>query len=53
MIAHDLFHFQKYKGRLLLLLGILVVLILVGNSVKKAIAAKRNKALYMENEGNF
>ncbi|MGO4276119.1 TVP38/TMEM64 family protein, partial [Paenibacillus sp. TAF58] len=40
MIAHDLFHFQKYKGRLLLLLGIFVVLILVGNGVKKAIAAK-------------
>ncbi|KQX64600.1 hypothetical protein ASD40_02080 [Paenibacillus sp. Root444D2] len=40
MIAHDLFHFQKYKGRLLLLLGIFVVLILLGNGVKKAIAAK-------------
>ncbi|UKS30049.1 TVP38/TMEM64 family protein [Paenibacillus sp. HWE-109] len=40
MIAHDLFHFQKYKGRLLLLLGILVVLILIGNGVKKALTAK-------------
>lgn len=40
MIAHDLFHFHKYKGRLLLLLGILVVLILIGNGVKRALAPK-------------
>lgn len=40
MIAHDLFHFQKYKGRLLLLLGILVILIFIGNGVKRALAVK-------------
>ncbi|WNR46544.1 TVP38/TMEM64 family protein [Paenibacillus roseipurpureus] len=40
MIAHDLFHFQKYKGRLLVLLGILVLLLLLGNSVKRALATK-------------
>ncbi|OCT17216.1 hypothetical protein A8709_23715 [Paenibacillus pectinilyticus] len=40
MIAHDLFHFQRYKGRLLLLLGILVVLLFLGNSVKRALAPK-------------
>lgn len=40
MIAHDLFHFHKYKGRLLLLLGIFVALIIIGNGVKKALSAK-------------
>jgi uncharacterized membrane protein YdjX (TVP38/TMEM64 family) len=40
MIAHDLFHFHKYKGRLLLLLGILVVLILIGNGVKRVLTPK-------------
>jgi uncharacterized membrane protein YdjX (TVP38/TMEM64 family) len=40
MIAHDLFHFHKYKGRLLLLISILVVLILIGNGVKRVLAAK-------------
>lgn len=40
MIAHDLFHFQKYKGRLLLLLGILVILIFIGNGVKRALSVK-------------
>ncbi|CAN7510713.1 TVP38/TMEM64 family protein [Paenibacillus sp. LjRoot56] len=40
MIAHDLFHFQRYKGRLLLLLGILVLLVFLGNSVKRALAQK-------------
>ncbi|WP_241243109.1 TVP38/TMEM64 family protein [Paenibacillus whitsoniae] len=40
MIAHDLFHFKQYKGRLLLLLGILVVLLVIGNSAKRALAPK-------------
>ncbi|MEW9697857.1 TVP38/TMEM64 family protein [Paenibacillus sp. SI8] len=41
MIAHDLFHFQKYKGRLLLLLAVFVVLILIGNGVKKVLTSSR------------
>ncbi|MDR6880284.1 putative membrane protein YdjX (TVP38/TMEM64 family) [Bacillus sp. 3255] len=40
LIAHDLFHFHKYKGRLLILLGILIVLIFIGNGVKRALAPK-------------
>jgi uncharacterized membrane protein YdjX (TVP38/TMEM64 family) len=41
MIAHDLFHFQKYKGRLLLLLAVFVVLIVIGNGVKKVLTSSR------------
>ncbi|WP_245376178.1 TVP38/TMEM64 family protein [Paenibacillus eucommiae] len=40
MIAHDLFHFRKYKDRLLLLLLILVILLLIGNWFKKRLASK-------------
>ncbi|NEW05426.1 TVP38/TMEM64 family protein [Paenibacillus sp. SYP-B3998] len=41
LIAHDLFHFKKYKGRLLLLLAIFVVLIIIGNYVKKVLTPNR------------
>lgn len=35
LIAHDLFHFHKYKGRLILLILIFVALIMIGNWLKK------------------
>ncbi|TXK85845.1 TVP38/TMEM64 family protein [Paenibacillus sp. N3.4] len=40
MIAHDLFHFRQYKGRLLMLLAIFVGLMLIGNVVKKVLTSK-------------
>ncbi|MBD0379312.1 TVP38/TMEM64 family protein [Paenibacillus sp. WST5] len=41
MIAHDLFHFHKYKGRLLLLLVVFVALIVIGSSIKKVLTSSR------------
>ncbi|MNI22536.1 hypothetical protein D3C73_760930 [compost metagenome] len=41
LIAHDLFHFQRYKGRLLVLLIVFVIFILVGNVVKNKLMAKK------------
>jgi len=41
LIAHDLFHFQKYKDRLLWLLVVFVVLIVLGNVVKKVLTSNR------------
>jgi uncharacterized membrane protein YdjX (TVP38/TMEM64 family) len=40
MIAHDLFHFRKYKDRLLLLLLIFALLILLGHWFKKRLSSK-------------
>jgi uncharacterized membrane protein YdjX (TVP38/TMEM64 family) len=40
MIAHDLFHFRKYKDRLLLLLFIFALLILLGHWFKKRLSRK-------------
>jgi uncharacterized membrane protein YdjX (TVP38/TMEM64 family) len=39
MIAHDLFHFRKYKDRLLLLLLIFALLILLGHWFKKRLSS--------------
>ncbi|TVY08715.1 TVP38/TMEM64 family protein [Paenibacillus cremeus] len=35
MIGHDLLHFHKYKGRLLILVGIFLITLLIGNYYKK------------------
>jgi hypothetical protein len=35
LIGHDLLHFHHNKGRLFLLLAVLIVLILIGNAVRK------------------
>jgi uncharacterized membrane protein YdjX (TVP38/TMEM64 family) len=40
MIAHDLFHFRKYKNRLLGLLVIFAVLMIIGNGFKKKLMPK-------------
>jgi uncharacterized membrane protein YdjX (TVP38/TMEM64 family) len=40
MIAHDLFHFRKYKDRLLLLLILFALLIIIGHWFKKRLAPK-------------
>jgi uncharacterized membrane protein YdjX (TVP38/TMEM64 family) len=40
MIAHDLFHFHRYKNRLLGLLLIFVVLMFIGNWFKKKLSSK-------------
>jgi uncharacterized membrane protein YdjX (TVP38/TMEM64 family) len=40
MIAHDLFHFRHYRGRLLLLLIAFGVLLLIGNWLKKKLLPK-------------
>jgi uncharacterized membrane protein YdjX (TVP38/TMEM64 family) len=40
MIAHDLFHFHKYKDRLLLMLLVFALLMVVGHWLKKRLTAK-------------
>lgn len=40
MIAHDLFHFRKYKNRLLGLLIVFVILMLIGSWFKKKLMPK-------------
>ncbi|MDT2266425.1 VTT domain-containing protein [Paenibacillus larvae] len=40
MIAHDFIHFQKYKGRFLVLLAVFAVLIYAGNLFKKRLNQK-------------
>ncbi|UJF35250.1 TVP38/TMEM64 family protein [Paenibacillus hexagrammi] len=41
MIAHDLFHFHKYKGRLLMLVVVFVILLIIGNWSKKMLTSNK------------
>ncbi|MFB7812883.1 TVP38/TMEM64 family protein [Paenibacillus chitinolyticus] len=41
LIAHDLFHFKAYKGRLFVLLAIFVILMVLGSLFKKRLDARK------------
>ncbi|WP_068774531.1 TVP38/TMEM64 family protein [Paenibacillus sp. FJAT-26967] len=42
LIAHDLFHFQDYKGRLMILVAIFALLILLGSLFKKRLDSRKH-----------
>jgi uncharacterized membrane protein YdjX (TVP38/TMEM64 family) len=50
MIAHDLFQFHKYKGRLLMLLAIFVILMVIGHWFKKRLSPKSSIEKSSESE---